>query len=825
MMLAWAEAVGAGPAVCGGKGYNLGRLARYGFRVPDGGVLTAEAYRLAMRDGGTSLPDPVRAAVRRFLESHGLLDDALAVRSSATAEDSARASFAGIHRSALNVRGVEAIERAILDCYQSLRTPQARAYRERMGFTDGDVECAVVICRMVAAEGSAEPRCAGVAFSADPQSGRRDRIVIDAAPGLGDAVVSGRVTPRRFVIGMDHGRPVVDESGDAAPFQSARQLKELAYAVQRVQWALGEGQDPQDVEWAHDGKALWIVQARPITALPRCGPKDLLRLPQIWSRGNLKDSSPGAPCELAYSGLQEIVFTVAFAGLHAGGYALENGPELVRRFHGRAYFDFAFIQWALFDGFGLPPEETIRAIGGHQAKIEVPEGNPLDGPEGKRRKKAALRLFRALIGFEKKNTATIQEHIARMRRLADEPLDRKSKDELRALVETLYQEQLKMSPLAGLANSAVGRWRTPLEQILKRVIPDRATALLDALCAGSDAVTSAEQGYQIRELARAAQEDSAANEWLRSADGVPWANLPADSAFRRAFQSFLEQFGHRANIETDMWYPRWVEDPSPLFEQIRNQIAGGLGPDVRAAARERRQAAEREIRKRRPLLWPLVRWMARGMRRGFAVRELAKSALVAGVLPSRRITLEVGRRFVAGGLLDDPQQALDLAGVDGRSWFEGFWDGRGARELAKDRRARRETWLREEAPDVIAGDGGAAPADVREHASAEGVWRGTPVASGRAAGAARVVLGPGDGANLVSGDILIAPATDPGWTPLFVRASAVVMESGGYLSHGAIVAREFGLPAVVNVPGILRQVREGEKIRVDGDEGIVTRVG
>ena len=183
--LGWREACKAGAAVCGGKGYNLARLARYGFRVPRGGVLAAGAPLAEIRPG---------------LEQLGLLDAKLAVRSSATAEDSARASFAGIHRSFLNVSGVEAVKLAAQGCIDSLQTPEAIAYRRRMGFRDEEVQCAVVICEMV------EARCAGVAFSCDPATGRRDLILIDAAEGLGEAVVSGRVNPQRILWRNQGGR-------------------------------------------------------------------------------------------------------------------------------------------------------------------------------------------------------------------------------------------------------------------------------------------------------------------------------------------------------------------------------------------------------------------------------------------------------------------------------------------------------------------------------------------------------------------------------------------------------------------------------------------
>src|SRR5271157_4754695 len=176
--LNWQEAYDAGAAVCGGKGYNLARLARYGFRVPCGGVLPAGAPLSEIRHG---------------LERLGLADARVAVRSSATGEDSVRASFAGVHRSFLNVSGAAAVQEAAQGCIYSLQTPEAIAYRRRMGFRDEEVQCAVAVCEMV------DVRSAGVAFSCDPATGRRDLILIDAAEGLGEGVVSGRVNPERMI--------------------------------------------------------------------------------------------------------------------------------------------------------------------------------------------------------------------------------------------------------------------------------------------------------------------------------------------------------------------------------------------------------------------------------------------------------------------------------------------------------------------------------------------------------------------------------------------------------------------------------------------------
>jgi pyruvate,water dikinase len=196
------------------------------------------------------------------------------------------------------------------------------------------------------------------------------------------------------------------------------------------------------------------------------------------------------------------------------------------------------------------------------------------------------------------------------------------------------------------------------------------------------------------------------------------------------------------------------------------------------------------------------------------------------MLPVRRLVLEIGRRLVTAGQLDSPEQALQFARMDVTCWLRGYWDGAGARALARDRTERRDSWLAGIAPDLITEepDGRMAAAAHPPAASSEdGVWTGISVSPGTASGAARMVHNPMDAAHLRQGDILVAPSTDPGWTPLFLRASAIVMETGGFLSHGAIVAREYGIPAVANIPGILSALQDGEFITVAGSTGRVIR--
>jgi pyruvate,water dikinase len=769
-MLTWAEAFQAGPGVCGGKAWNLGRLDRYGFRVPRGGVLPA----------GFALSD-----VRPGLERLGLSQARLAVRSSATAEDSARASFAGIHSSFLNIEGIANVEEAVQGCLDSLQTETAITYRRRMGFSDEEVQCAVVICEMVPA------RCAGVAFSCDPASGRRDLFVIDAAEGLGEAVVGGRVNPHRIVF-RHHQERLQPHSGNGLfPALTPDQESELAHLIHRIHWALGEGQDPQDIEWAHDGERFWMLQSRPVTRLRRAGFAATAQMPRYWSTANIKDAVPGVVAELSWSLLQTSVAVAAYAAQRAVGYEIPPGMEVVRRFQGRGYFDLTQMQWAYFDALAMLPSDLVRSLGGHQPEIELPPGDPKQGPEGSRRGKAGLRLLRRIWNYDKVAAPVLKRHHELQRRLSAQPFSELSQAGLQSILDEITRAQMQILPVAGLANTCSGPWNLALRRLLKDA------SLLARLQAGSGGVVSAEQGYRLYDIA----------------------------AGRATLSEFLEEFGHRAVYEADILNPRWAEDPSWLLAQIEAIRSDPPARSPRDIAASVRRDAEAELRGRHGWKTPLLMWLVNKLRRAVAVREAAKSQLIALILPMRRLTLEIGRRLTVAGHLDSPEQALHLTLADLISLFHETWDGTGARALCEDRRQRREEWLRLTPPDVITEEpsGAVRPLEEPTTAPGEGHWTGIAASPGLATGQARLIHHPSESARLKPGEILVAPSTDPGWTPLFLRASAIVMETGGYLSHGAIVAREYGLPAVVNLPGILNSLRDGEILTVDGDAGRLWR--
>jgi pyruvate,water dikinase len=853
-LLNWPDAALAGPLVCGGKGWNLGRLYRYGFHVPVGGVLVSEVYTRFMAEPGmqglqtemanivatqaaepqvelklatlranitsAGLPVDVAAEIREFLTTMGLDAVPVAVRSSATAEDSATASFAGIHSSFLNVRGSDAILQAIKECYASLWTPRALAYRRHLNISDEHVACAVVLCAM------APVVSAGVAFSCDPRTGRRDRVAISAVEGLGDALVSGQVNPEEISVSLTEGLLAVAERRGPEVLTEA-QVLELARLLLRASWAFGEGQNPQDLEWAYDGERFWVLQVRPVTRVPHWTFPGVAGQPVIWSNANVRDVIPGIPSVLGWNVVLVAVPMLLFGLVEVTGYLPPSGIEMVRRFAGRAYFDLTAIQWMYYDAFGVHPASTNRLFGGRQPEIAVPPDKTMARWFGLRRGLRSLRLALALLPLPRKLRRDMARYFAIARELKAIDRSRLSNVELCQLLQRVSRESAPFAARFCLGSAAAGVWATMLQELLERLFPGRGTAMLNALSAGSGGVTSAEHGYRLADLAAAARDDADARAYLADPDAhaFGWRRLPAESPFRAALERYLSDFGHRAIYEAEIANPRWNDDPSFPLEEVRRRLEGDPLPDQRAAARAARADAEAELRRRTWLWRPLLHALLLRHRQGQGLREAAKSTVVALFEPVRLVALEVGRRLVAAGHFDSPEQIFDLSYPDMEAFLLGEWDGCGARARSDDARARTAAWLKETPPDVIivTADGGTTtPPSPGPSTLLDGTLRGVGVAAGRASGSARIIWHPRESRRLQNGEILVAPSTDPGWTPLFLRASAVVMETGGYLSHGAIVAREYGIPAVVNIPGLLAQVRDGQVLTVDGDAGTVT---
>ena len=433
-----------------------------------------------------------------------------------------------------------------------------------------------------------------------------------------------------------------------------------------------------------------------------------------------------------------------------------------------------------------------------------------------------------MLRFNRRARRVFQEHLAEVRAIAALPWATLGNDAMLQVIARMVELHERLDPVIGFSNGYASAFKNLLDVQLRKVAGERAPGLMARLSAGSGEVTSAEHGYRIADLAGAARSDPVALAWLqRRETAQTWETLPSNSPFRHEFARFLGDFGHRAVYEADVINPRWHDDPSYILDQVRCMLDVPHAGDPRQAARQVSAKAWVEVKPLTRWRRPLLRWLVGQVQRGFALREAGKSSMVASLWPIRRLLLELGCRLVASGHLERPEQVFHLSKVDLLCLLSGHWDGHGAGLLAHDRAAQREAWLRLAPPDVIIeGEGadGLASVQAPTRVSDGEVWRGIGVSSGRATAVARSIRHPDEGTRLGVGEILVAPSTDPGWTPLFIRASAVVMETGGYLSHGAIVAREYGLPAVVNIPDILSHIRDGETLTVDGDAATVERV-
>ncbi|HEY8910735.1 MAG TPA: PEP/pyruvate-binding domain-containing protein [Desulfosporosinus sp.] len=869
LFFSWIEAFQAGVKVVGGKGWNLGRLEQYGFNVPVGGVLAAGAYQdfmaankleettedisqsVTMGNIGekeienklTLIREKIKAGritlhiqeeLFSRLKDIEILEKPLAIRSSATAEDSDKASFAGIHESFLNVRGMENILSSIKECYASLWTPQAIAYRRKMNISDGEMILAVVIMEMVEAE------AAGVGFTCDPQTGREDLLLISANFGLGESVVSGAVDPDEYRLdsafqiiqkrtGRKEGKTIAKITGGTEFVQSVgsqvgqvlsdENIHHLGLLIQRVFDALGcgEQEQPQDIEWVFDGKDFALVQARPVTVLPRYTFAELKNQPDIWSNANFKDSQP-----MVQSTLNRSLMKYLFVGIKdLIGYQVPPGVKSVKIYQGRFYWNMAYFQWYSFDCFGLAPSILNESAGGFQPEIEIMKKKPYRGIKGLRRLSRLLKII--FLGMRaKKNSSKI---FAKVEGFTGTLL----------LVDfkTLGEKDL-INKISGIRSTFVEYWPmftlfvsggdiSPLVKGLERYFPGKGKAVANALMAGKGDITSAAHGYRLVEMAEIARGDTAARRFFSAEpfDPLLWdKELPEESPFKQSLRNFQTEYGHRGVYEMDIINPRWREDPSYLLNVVRSTMGTADLGKIKARQKEKSDEIMRKVNQRVPYYRRgLVNSLLKQALQGAELRETAKSVLIKIYDSERLMFEEIGQRLAGKGILFETADIYHCAWSEILSILEGDWDGRGLNIMVAERKALRNEMEALSPPDFMLDEvpNFAQPATRSPGNSLVGVG----VATGRASGVARVINHPNEGERLQTGDVLVAPSTDPGWTPLFLRASAIVMQAGSSLSHGAIVAREYGIPAVVNIPGVMKMIEDGQQITVDGDEGKV----
>ena len=825
------ELTAADTADAGGKGANLGELRRAEFPVPDGFVITTASYALAAEAAGVTGETPATARVRLAASpvpagiAHAVREayralgaSEVAVRSSATAEDLPDASFAGQQDTMLGVSGEDAVLDAVRRCWASLWNDRAVAYRQSHDVPAEGLRLAVVVQRMVDAES------AGVLFTADPITGRRRRATIEAVRGLGEQLVSGAVNPDHFVVNT-RSDAVLERRGDIL---TDAQLRELAALGARIEDHFGR---PQDIEWAIDraGK-LWIVQSRDITTLyplPPTAPDDENDL-RVYFSANVAQGvfDPFTPMGLQTFRLLSSAFATAF------GRPVKHpaaGASIYAESGMRVFIDLTPV---LRDPFGreLPPR--VMSVMEFRSKAIFTKllDDPRLRPRGSASRSRLLTLAAALrTGAPQSAVRTMLRPDATRKRVLAE-LDRaiasvrfpeRSAERLDAYEQLILTFPPRFFPrLVGIVIPGVLSYA-----LAGRVLGGRARpGELQTVLRGLPHNPTTEMDLALWEIAHAAREDPASRDALRTR---PPAELSAQyraatlpPLLQREMTSFLQRYGHRAIAEIDLGVKRWSEDPAHLLGAIANYLRLGdqaTAPDVQFArgAREAeamiKTLASRVHGPRRAIL----RFLLGRVRLLGGLREQPKFQIMRVFALGHALIAPVGAELVSRGLLDSADDAFFLTLPELRRAIA----GEDLRGTVVDRRAlyRREQGRRH-VPRVLLSDGTDAETEIA--APTDGAIRGTPASPGIARGIAHVIRSP-VGARLEPGEVLVAPSTDPGWTPLFLTAGALVMEMGGMMSHGAVVAREYGIPAVVGVVNATGRITTGDQVTVDGSAGTV----
>ncbi|HEX4683043.1 MAG TPA: PEP/pyruvate-binding domain-containing protein [Gemmatimonadaceae bacterium] len=814
-------------SVAGGKGANLAHLAHAGFPVPSGAVVTPDAYRtfiapieslidsvtrdlratdresigraceiITGQTAGLSVP----VAVARDIE--GFVNDAgphvrWAVRSSGTAEDGAAAAFAGQHDTFLNRAGAADVIAHVKRCWLSLWSPRAIAYRARLEMPHLDIAMAVVLQQMVFSD------VAGVAFSIDPVTGALDRVVINANFGLGESVVSGEADVDHLIVDKGTGRVIeqhlarkcarvvaaahgtidvrVDDADADRPALSDAGVADLTALIVRVEAHYGW---PQDIEWAVAADKLWLLQSRPITTVPA-----------RWTRDESAERFPNPVTPFTWDFVEE--------GFHRSlnhSFALMGMP---------AYSG----KW--FSRFGGHIYGNQNAVELYARRSPAPAVGSLADLE--RQLPALLERFAWLSELPAKWHAALPEYLDAMEAFSREPVEAYKLRELWDFVERLNATGTAYF----LPNIAIsighGVLHRALEGLLSLVVGmEKAQRLAHALvqCETMTTRVNAElrslatMARREPELASALRETSARDLWSRRR----WATTP----FWIAFRKFLDAHGHR-ETDFDALHPTWGDAPWVVVDQIRALLDVPIG-DISAG--DARIVLETMIADRiTAQLHALARGIIELAREYTKLDDLEHYHTTRLSPPMRRAVLEIGRRLMDLGLLSAPTDAFFASKATlARACKEGLQTDR--RVLVAEVTANLAEYhsAQSRPPDWELG--------VRSSDGPSGIpaddLRGIAGSPGVAEGVVHIVRGVEDFATFPKGAVLVARTTNPAWTPLFYSAAAVVTESGGPLSHGAVTAREMKIPAVMAVRGVFSTLSNGDRVRVDGARGLIS---
>jgi pyruvate,water dikinase len=841
----------------GGKALNLARMMRAGLPVADGFVITVGSFqrfleatpaqipaeenrvgekeqpslaaltalgqKMCRRLRTQPIPANTEAAVRAAL-NHFPDAQLWAVRSSASAEDSVRHSFAGQYDSFLNVRPEE-VPRRIRECWLSCFGPRAITYRTLIEMRSPPA-MAVIVQQMVPAER------AGVLFTADPISGDRNRIVIEGAHGLGDRVVAGEVVPDRIVVERSSLGPIQPPSAEVQNVPGlldpriARRLAELGARAEAVL------SGPLDIEWAVSGDRIYLLQARPITGPPV---KWTDRMHHVWTNMNVGEVLPDVITPMTWSLLQMFLEPLFHSVFGLLGADLRRCP-VVDLIGGRVYFH-ANVALSAVRPFsfllrGIP--KFAQALGGAQIP-GAPDAllKSLDLPD------LGFRWYRFLPSWPR-SIALVLSHSPRRGDAWLKRVQARNDRLIRTNVESMTTPDLARF-FTRLVHESFEGWdllylvtQTPALLVFEKAchvwLKDPDLAVGYRLFAGLGGIPQAEAGLALWDLAVLAHSDLPTEQAVCSTEH--WVNVrlqlvrtDTGRRFLEAWDHFMARHGHHCRSELELYSARWSETPDYILSIVRGYLQGidqCSPPEAQRQLASERQHLTQECYQKlpNPIQRRIFKWALSRAQKAAVARETWKNEAVRIMALLRRVLLTLGIYLHQRGLLSERDDIFFLSAPE----VEQLCSGRATFDAHALIRQRREEYARNrlhQPPPLVVDrfePTSAAPQPVKAEAD---VLHGIPVSPGRITGPAKVILRNDDHEQVLPGEVLVAPFTDPAWTPYFVPAAAVVTDLGGILSHGSIVAREYGIPAVTNVQGGTRSIKTGDVVEVDGTRGQV----
>jgi phosphoenolpyruvate synthase/pyruvate phosphate dikinase len=856
-------------AIVGGKGVNLGELSRIeGIEVPEGFCVTTKAYKeiignnrkfhslldqlsLIKVDNRESISE-ISAQIRKVIEEIAIPQDieneitcqlkqlgeknAYAIRSSATMEDLATASFAGQQDTYLNIIGKDAILKNISKCWASLFTERAVIYRLQNGFDNKKVFLSVVIQKMVF------PEAAGIMFTADPITINRKVTSIDASFGLGEALVSGLVnadnykvrdgriidkkisTKKLAIYALKEGGTVEKEvEADRQNRQTLtdEQILELEKTGRRIEACFGS---PRDIEWCLYGNKFYIVQSRPITTL--------YPVPDVQDAKN--------HVYMSFSHQQMMTDAMKPLGISFFQSHFEEVPLI--NIGGRLYFDIApDLSSAVGRKVMLALLSKIDPLLLNAVKKLIKREDFLKSLARKGKGLTSLSKGYFSLGLlvqiikilrnnnpsivqtlMSRNEANIRELQQRIANLSGDKLFALTKEELKKLKKAMYDPQSMGAIYAGTL--AYG-W---INKKMEKWLGEKNAA--DSLSKSAANNVTSEMGLELLDVADVVRQSQEVMEYFKHARDQTFfedlSKLKGGNAVSKSIQGFLKKYGMRCPGEIDITRPRFSEQPTALIptilSNIKNFKPGAHGARTKQGQLEVKQK-EHDLLSRLEQL-PGGKQKARKARKKISIlrnfigyREYPKYIMIGYYWVIKQALLRESENLVQKGVVCNKEDIYYLSFEEFR---EAVRTNRVDYNIIAKRKEEYETYTKLTPPRIITSEGEVFSGGYDTGNIPKGALAGIPASSGTIEGRARVVLRIED-ATLEEGDILVTTFTDPSWTPVFVSINGLVTEVGGMMTHGSVIAREYGLPAVVGVENATRLIRDGQRIRVNGSEGYV----